>query len=158
MRYAAALLLALSAATAAPLPFPRDRTQADLMAMQGEWEMACTYWVHATADGKPVKAAAGRCRVTIHGDRLTFRPEGGDTNAFSVRLDGSRSPGWIDAVRLPGGGRDDFLRRSDRWAGVYRLKGETLWISDADSREGGRPTRITGDHPFRLIVLRRVKK
>ena len=162
MRQALLLLLTLIA-TAAPLPAPRDRTKGDLKAMEGEWEAvyAPAGSMAATQPRGPWKGERRGIRLVISGDRLTHYQVESVVGMFTIKLDASRKPRWIDATVHPPRS-EGWARRqySDGWLGLYRLEGDTLTICDVDHHDGGRrPGRITGDETWHtLTVLRRVRK
>jgi uncharacterized protein (TIGR03067 family) len=161
MRHAHALLLLLALdAAAAPVPFPRPpkpgSAKADLKAMQGEWvAVSCTTWV-PDGPGKPglLMSEAPAVRLVVAGDRLTQYQGDRVVGVYTVRLDASRSPRWVDAAAVPG-----RLQHSAGSKGLYRLEGDRLTICEVDCGKGGRPARIAGGEPWHILtVLRRVKK
>jgi uncharacterized protein (TIGR03067 family) len=129
MRPALALLLVLSAATAAPLLFPKPSCKADAAPLQGEWEA-----IHGRIGGGEVDG----CRLTLRvkGHRLSFFVDGEWDTTWDVTLDLKATPsrislGLVAAPEPP---------PSTTLLGVFRREGDTLTLCFADKR----PTDLKG--------------
>jgi uncharacterized protein (TIGR03067 family) len=148
------LLLAATTLSSAPLPFPRDRTKADLKAMQGEWS-AVEYitWARSRAAPQPARVRHHGTTVTVAGDRL-FICQGGEVVETQVfRLTRAAGPQWIDSYVLKLDGERNW---NLTYHGVYELDGD--WLTVCISTVG-RPKAFAADVlGERLIVLKRVKK
>src|SRR4051812_41594811 len=108
----AALVLLAGTLPSAPLPFRRDRAQADLKAMQGEWK-AVIHKVWATSPDRGVwtRYDPPAVSLVVEGGLIRLYQSGKPIGGKAFRLDASKTPGWIDADTLSADGR----RASDRW-------------------------------------------
>jgi uncharacterized protein (TIGR03067 family) len=143
----------VTALSSAPLPFPRDRGEAALKAMQGEW-IAVEYfaWTRCPATLLPVHTQYYGMRAVVAGDRLTLYQEEDVVETQVFRLRGAAGPHWIDSYPLKANGERD---RDLTYRGVYEADGDrlTLCLSTV-----GRPMAFSADVPGeRLMVLKRTK-
>src|SRR5262245_27365205 len=87
MRPALALLLALSAATAAPLPFAKPPGKTDAEALQGEWAAVREPGV------PPPGGAATTTTIRVKNGRIRFFVNGEMRTTWEFTLDPSKSKG-----------------------------------------------------------------
>jgi uncharacterized protein (TIGR03067 family) len=123
MRPVLALLVALSVATAGPLPFPRPPKPMgpDLKALQGEWEVVRVYY-------RETRPPAGA--IVVEGDRLSFLLNGERQTAWGLALDPSREPKQMD-LRM---GVNTMLA-------VYRVEKDALVLTHEENGRG-RPSAL----------------
>jgi uncharacterized protein (TIGR03067 family) len=144
MRPALALLLALSVATAAPLPFPNARHPPDLRAMQGEWQVARPSLGRAAPDDYDLT-------LKVSGNRMTFTGGGEMKTTWAVTLDPSKRPKAMD-LRLVASKLN--LSPLPTLLGVYRIEGDTFTFAYGNERPNHLEVNNSGGF---LYVCRRKK-
>ena len=138
----AVVALGLSAAAA------DDKAAKDELArFTGTWT-----GVSATEDGKEVpKAEAEAVRLTVAGEKYTLR-EGGEDIVGTHKLDPTKTPKQIEAVRAKG------PHAGEKMLGIYELDGDTFKVCFAAPGKD-RPTEFksAAGSGRRLLVLQREK-
>jgi uncharacterized protein (TIGR03067 family) len=123
--------------------------------MQGAWEAAAyKIWMPDIKNAGHLQTEIPSVSLVIEGEYLLFSQSGRRTAQKAFRLDGAKRPGWIDTDPV----QADLRRSWDRWpwAGIYKLDGDTLTISEALG--GKRPTDFSGEKVGEwLLILKRVK-
>ena len=140
---AAALALGLSAAAA------DDKASKDeLERFTGTWR-----GVSYVRDGTDVpKAEAEKLRLVVTGERYTFT-EGGEEIEGTHRLDPTKTPKQIDAVRMKG------PHKGEKMLGVYQLS-EDSFVACFAAPGKDRPTELkpAGGPGLRVLSFKREKK
>jgi uncharacterized protein (TIGR03067 family) len=142
MRPALALLLALSVATAAPLPFPKSRGKSDLEALQGEWA-----GVQKTLGGKD-QGDGQRMAASVSAARIAFSADGEVRSSWGFKLDPTKSPKHMD---LTGFGSRPLLA-------VYRVEGDTLTLAYVGVGKAERPADFEGKKQGGWVLLFKRKR
>jgi hypothetical protein len=151
----AALLLLAGSLPSAPLPFPRDRNNGDLKAMQGVWEaVTLVGWFPGEAGGPPFPFVYPHPGVTVSvsGDTVGWHHGSRPKPALKLRLGRA---GRFDTTLLPGvkGGGAFGPRQAE---GIYEVEGDMLTLCDAPP--GRRPAGFSADEfGQRVIILKRVR-
>jgi len=140
---AVALALGLSAAAA------DDKASKDeLERFTGTWQ-----GVSYVRDGTAVpRAEAERLRLVVMGERYTFT-EGGEEIEGTHRLDPTRTPRHIEAVRTKG------PHKGEKMLGVYQLTDDSFIVCFAAPGKD-RPTELkpAGGPGLRVLSFKREKK
>ena len=143
IRLLAALALGLSAAAA------DEKTSKDeLERFTGTWR-----GVSYVRDGTDVpKAEAEKVRLVVMGEKYTFT-EGGEEIEGTHKLDPTRTPKHIDAVRTKG------PHKGEKMLGVYQLSEDAFVVCFA-APEKDRPTELkpAGGPGLRVLSFKREKK
>jgi uncharacterized protein (TIGR03067 family) len=143
MRLTVALLLAALPLWAAPAPFlPKKPTtaEADVRALQGEWEL-----VRDNTDGRELKVRPGEDVRVFRGRILTILVDGVVNIVWRITLDTSRSPRLMRHAQEPcGGGGGDC---------VYALDGDTLTLAYLHTAKGA--AGITPGEGVSVLIFKR---
>jgi uncharacterized protein (TIGR03067 family) len=124
-----------------------DATKKDQEKFNGSWKA-----VSVEYDGKEIpKDAVDKVSLTVKGEEYTFR-RGGDVIKGTHKLDASKTPKTIDAVRTEGPDKGKLL------LGIYELTDDTYKVCFAPPG-GDRPTEFVSKpgSKYRLIVMKREK-
>ena len=141
----AALAVGLSAA--ADDKTPKD-AKVELEKFTGTW-----VGVSAVRDGKDVpKAEAEAMRLVVSGEKYTLT-EGKDEVEGTHKLDPTKTPKQIDAVRTKGAGKGETLK------GVYQLTGDTFVVCfAAPGKDRPAEVKAEGGPGLRVLAFKRDKK
>jgi uncharacterized protein (TIGR03067 family) len=127
---AAAALALVAHGAPAPLPKP-DPGKADLMAMQGVWELT-----EKASGGRPL--VRSRRRVAVKGNRLAVLQDGRLSEADDIAVDARAKPKALDLKDA---------KRPRHILAVYSLRGDTLTICSTGEHRKARPRDVTGAAP-----------
>ena len=122
--------------------------KAELDRFTGTWQ-----GVSYVKDGKAAsKEEAAAVRLVVAGEKYTLT-EGGQTIEGTHKLDPTKRPAWIDAVRTKG------LHTGEKMLGVYQLSEDSFVVSlAAPGKE--RPAKLDakGGPGLRVLGFKREKK
>jgi uncharacterized protein (TIGR03067 family) len=142
MRPVLALLLALSIATVAPLPFPKPPDESDLKELQGNWVAVR----ERSGDEKELSVM----KVWFRSDRATFLVSGTVSSYSTIAIDRTKTPRRMTLCRDVGGGALVVQRAA------YRVEGDTLYLAfRAAEGDGSFPSDLKGDKRDWLYVCKR---
>jgi uncharacterized protein (TIGR03067 family) len=147
MKRALVIIGVLTAGLAFAADAKNDATKKDEQKFNGSWKA-----VSVEYDGKEVpKDAVDKTSLTVKGEDYTFR-RGNDVVKGTHKLDASKTPKTIDAVRSEGTDKDKPL------LGIYELSDDTYKVCFAPPG-GERPTEFVSKpgSKVRLIVMKREK-
>jgi uncharacterized protein (TIGR03067 family) len=139
----------------AALTFGLSAAAADDRAGKDELERFTGTWheVSVVRDGKDVpKAEAEKVRLVVMGEKYTLT-EGGETIEGTHKLDPTKTPKHIDAVRTKGPNKGETLR------GLYQLSEDSFVVCFAAPGKD-RPTELKpeGGPGLRVLTFKREKK
>jgi uncharacterized protein (TIGR03067 family) len=123
--------------------------------MQGAWAV-----VVRTINGADNPAYRQDLTVEIAGDRIRFLVRGELRTEWAITLDDAKTPKVFDMKLREGRGTIEVGKGPHLpCLGIYRLDGDTLWLSHVAGRNGQpRPTdfegKRRGESPF---LLKRIK-
>jgi uncharacterized protein (TIGR03067 family) len=146
-RFLAVTALAFALAAGADDKGGKD-AKAELQKFTGSWQ-----GVSVVRDGKDVpKADAEAIRLVVMGEKYTLS-EGGETIEGTHKLDPTKTPKQIDAVRTKGPNKGETIR------GVYQLSDDSFVVSFAAPGKD-RPTELkaAGGPGLRVLAFKREKK
>ena len=147
MKRALVIVGMLAAGLAFAADAKNDATKKDEEKFNGTWKA-----VSIEYDGKEVpKDEVDKVSLTVKGEDYTFT-RGDDVIKGTHKLDASKTPKTIDAVRSEGDGKDKPL------LGIYELTDDTYKVCFAPPG-GERPTEFASKagSKHRLIVMKREK-
>jgi uncharacterized protein (TIGR03067 family) len=147
MKRALVIIGVLTAGLAFAADAKDDATKKDEQKFNGTWKA-----VSIEYDGKEVpKDAVDKVTLTVKGEDYTFTRADGAIKG-THKLDASKTPKTIDAVRSEGDGKDKPL------LGIYELTDDTYKVCFAPP-DGERPTEFVSKpgSKQRLIVMKREK-
>ena len=128
---------------------------ADDKAAKDELEKFTGTWkcVSVVRDGKDVpKPEAEAVRLVVTGEKYTLT-EGGETIEGTHKLDPTKKPKEIDAVRTKGPNKGETLR------GVYELTEDTFVVCfAAPGKERPKELKAEGGPGLRVLAFKRDKK
>ena len=141
--------------TVAALALGLSAAAADDKASKDELERFTGTWrgVSYVRDGTDVpKAEAEKVRLVVTGEKYTFT-EGGEEIEGTHRLDPTRTPKQIEAVRTKG------PHKGEKMLGVYQLTEDSFVVCFAAPGKD-RPTELkpAGEPGLRVLAFKREKK
>ena len=142
---AAALAFGLSAA--ADDKAPKD-AKAELDKLTGTWK-----GVSVVRDGKDVpKPEAEAVRLVVAGEKYTLA-EGKDEIEGTHKLDPTKTPKEIDAVRTKGAGKGETMK------GIYQLSEDSFLVCfAAPGKDRPKELKAEGGPGLRVLAFKRDKK
>jgi len=141
---AAALVFGL---TAVAEEVPKD-AKAELDKLSGTWKC-----VSIVRDGKEVpKADAEKVRLVVTGEKYSLN-EGGEEIEGTHKVDPTKKPKEIDAVRTKGPNKGETLR------GVYQLSEDSFVVCfAAPGKDRPKELKAEGGPGLRVLAFKREKK
>jgi uncharacterized protein (TIGR03067 family) len=119
----------------------------ELKKLQGQW--AC---IAAEKSGKKAPPEILKFAATFSGDKMYFdttdaeKKDGANKREFSIILDPTKKPHWIDLVKISAEGK------GDRSVGIYKLVGDELTICVGE-KNVGRPEEFAAPEGSNLNLI-----
>ena len=129
--------LAMALATIVAASAMATAAAGDQETLQGTWQVVEARARIADAAATSLSAAAWHGTIAFAGGNMTMRNVGGTRDssyAFTFTLDTSTSPRHIDLTA-------QGSAQGDRWAGIYRMTRDSLWLSLPIEHYSDRPVR-----------------
>jgi uncharacterized protein (TIGR03067 family) len=130
-----------------------DATRQELQRLQGTWVLRTVEEFGGTTDVTKEVIA----RLTIKGERFTFRTDEDKLAAGVIRVDLSKKPKWLDA-RMTVWGRGREVKAT--LTAIYKIEGDALsvcghlvFLASENPPPAKRPTQFRADRKYEDVYL-----